>query len=181
MGSSSDNPFSKITEGIGQLADLAKDGLIESLLPPGFNNPLDGSLLKSGAGVLNFISGLTNDPVAKGVLGIAAQGMSGSPSGVISGIQQLLPKPFGEMDGTWGPDAFVAAQQHSGTGAAPGPDLSTFAPDPAMVGAGQTVNNDNSIHVGEGGTVGMNPTEVFDRTERQQRAQQNPQLGTRRF
>nr|WP_238391459.1 MULTISPECIES: tape measure protein [unclassified Mycolicibacterium] len=179
-GSDSNNPFVQITKGIGQLADMAKDGLLESLPPPGFNNPLEGSLLKSGAGVLNFISGLTNDPVAKGILGMASQGMGGSPSGVIEGLTSLLPSPFGGLDGTWGPDGFVAAQQ-AGTDMTPSPDPSTYAPDPAMVGAGQTINNDNSTHIAEGGTVGMDPVSVFDKTQRQQRANQNPQLGTRRF
>jgi phage-related minor tail protein len=182
-GSTSDNPFSQILSGFGQLADLAKGGLIESLLPPGFNNPLEGSLFKSGAGILNFAASITQDPTAKGILGIASQAMGGSASGVVQGIGALIPQPFGDFQ-IGSPSLQPGdAQPHPGSGALPGPAnlASAFMPDPQGNGGGGVVNNDNSVHVAEGGQINENATQILDKTRQQQVAAQNPQLGTRRF
>lgn len=192
----SNNPYMKIMEGIneilpdfGSLAQIGFDGVKETLLPPGFSDPTQWASVKSGGAVLNwlggFLGGFAKVPGMEGLglagslLGVGGSAITGDASGAVGGLMSLLPAPFGQVQGEWGPEGFVATQQHEGTGALPGPGYSAGAvPDPA---GAQTINNDNSVHVGENGTVGMDPATVFDRTQRQQRSQQMPQLGTRRF
>lgn len=191
--SGTQTPYQKIMEGIkeilpdfGGLAGIGLSGLKESLLPPGFSDPQEWGLTKMASSVMQFVGGLVGGipglgPVGK-ILGGAGSALGGDASGAVSSFMDLLPQPFGSTEIFTQPEDFAAAQ-HAGTGAPPGPadPSSAYQPDPAAMGGPQTVNNDNSIHVAENGSIGTDPVKVFDKTQRQQASNQTPHLGTRRF
>ncbi|CKH13937.1 phage tail tape measure protein [Mycolicibacterium smegmatis] len=190
--SDSSNPYVRIIEAIkeilpdfGQLADIGVEGLKETLLPPGFSDPTGWGIFQAGSGILGFLASIIPDPIARGILSIGSNALGGSGSGTVNAIQSLIPAPFGDLQ-VGSPDLMpedFAATQHTGSGGIPNPAnlASAFTPDPAANGGGQTVNNDNSIHIGEGGQVGVDPVAMQDKSQRQQRAQQAPHLGTRRY
>lgn len=180
----SNNPYVKLVEAIkeimpdfGQLADIGVNGLKESLLPPGFADPMELGATKAASGVLGFISSLVQDPTARSILGMASNAVGGNSSGVVSSIESLIPKPFGTLEN--GEEILnpTAAQNPVN----PDPGSPTMVPDAAGAGGGGTTNIDNSVHVAEGGMVGTDPVKVMDKTKRQQTAAQTPHLGTRRF
>lgn len=209
-GSDDSNPFSQIGKGIGQLADLAKGGLKETFLPPGFSDPEGwgitkaiGTLLGFGGGIATGMSNKikSTDPnspqaqalgVAGSILGAGGQIAGGQTGGGISALFDLIPKPKKNADGTpvdpgaanaVAPGQALPDQPHDGTGAVPGPESPMSAnPDPtAGGGGGGTTNVDNSTHIAEGGQINANATQVMEAANRQQVAAQTPQLGTRRF
>ena len=96
-GSGGNNPFSKILDGFGELAQTGVDGIIESFLPPGFDNPLEWGLPKMVGGVLNFVSGLIPDPVARGVLGAVGAGITGDARGAASSLAEAFRPPESEI------------------------------------------------------------------------------------
>ncbi|WP_016890541.1 phage tail tape measure protein [Mycobacteroides abscessus] len=107
------NPYAKIMEGIseilpdfGSLADIGIGGLKESLLPPGFSDPMQWGFLQAGSTLLKFFGGLRNVSDGKPLLGeggalmanITGAAMSGSGSGIVDAIKTIIPAPFGSMD-----------------------------------------------------------------------------------
>jgi hypothetical protein len=194
-GLDTNNPYLKIMEGVkeilpdfGQMADIGIGGLKETLLPPGFEDPQSWPVVQSLSGVMGFIGGLVGGiPGMEGVgkiLGGVGSAIGGDASGATNSFMSLLPAPFGDTNigsPTMLPEDFQAAN-HIGSGGLPGPGnlASAFTPDPEAAQGG-TVNNDNSIHVAEGGQINENATQIMDKTQRQQNSQQMPHLGTRRF
>ncbi|SHR98723.1 phage tail tape measure protein [Mycobacteroides abscessus] len=107
------NPYAKIMEGIseilpdfGGLADIGIGGLKESLLPPGFSDPMQWGFMQAGSTLLKFFGGLRNVSDGKPLLGeggalmanITGAAMSGSGSGIVDAIKTIIPAPFGSMD-----------------------------------------------------------------------------------
>ncbi len=92
-GSSGSDPFSKILDGFGQLAQTGLDGLTETFLPEGFDNPMEWGALKAGGGLLNFFGSLatgSGNPVAGGILSAFGAGVTGDMQGVSSAIGGML-------------------------------------------------------------------------------------------
>lgn len=107
------NPYAKIMEGIseilpdfGGLADIGIGGLKESLLPPGFSDPMQWGFMQAGSTLLKFFGGLRNVSDGKPLLGeggalmanITGAAMSGSGSGIVDAIKTIIPAPFGSME-----------------------------------------------------------------------------------
>lgn len=107
------NPYAKIMEGIseilpdfGGLADIGIGGLKESLLPPGFSDPMQWGFMQAGSTLLKFFGGLRNVSDGKPLLGeggalmanITGAAMTGSGSGIVDAIKTIIPAPFGSMD-----------------------------------------------------------------------------------
>lgn len=107
------NPYAKIMEGVseilpdfGGLADIGIGGLKESLLPPGFSDPMQWGFMQAGSTLLKFFGGLRNVSDGKPLLGeggalmanITGAAMSGSGSGIVDAIKTIIPAPFGSMD-----------------------------------------------------------------------------------
>lgn len=195
-GLDTNNPYLKIMEGIkeilpdfGGLAQIGLDGVKESLLPPGFSDPQQWPMVQSLGGVAQFIGGLIGGiPGLQGlgsIIGGVSSAVTGDASGATSSFMSLLPAPFGDATpvNPGSADIVGANQPHPGSGALPGPANSANAmtPDPAMAGGGGPTHVDQSIHVAEGGQIGTDPARVMESSIRQQRANQMPQLGTRRF
>ncbi len=152
------DPFSKITDGIKDLAKLAQDGLAETLLPEGFSNPFeDWGLLKAGSTLLKFAGGLSPDPNVRGALNIMGSAVGGDAGGVIDGIMGFIPQPFGDIQpGQLG----SAPADFQAQNLAPGASMSSFVPDATHPGSGAppgplVENNFN-------GNVGSNPQDVID-------------------
>jgi TP901 family phage tail tape measure protein len=171
----SDNPYNKLFEAIneilpdfGQMATIAAGGLAETLLPPGFNNPLEGSGIKSASALIGFLGGLSPDPATRAILGGLSAGMTGNAGGVVDAIKGVIPAPFGSLD--TGEGGLAGAL---GLG---GPLASGAVPD--TEGGGMKI--DNSVHIGENGVVGQDPVAVRDQQNRQQRATARTNLGTAR-
>lgn len=106
-------PYAKIMEGIseilpdfGGLADIGIGGLKESLLPPGFSDPMQWGFLQAGSTLLKFFGGLRNISDGSPLLGeggslvanIAGSAMSGSGGGIVDAIKTVIPAPFGSME-----------------------------------------------------------------------------------
>lgn len=92
-GSSGNDPFSKILDGFGQLAQTGLDGITESILPEGFDNPMEWGALKAGGGLLNFFGSLatgSGNPMLGGILGAFGSGITGDMQGVSSAIGGML-------------------------------------------------------------------------------------------
>jgi tape measure domain-containing protein len=92
-GGGSDNPFSKIIDGFSQLGTMAKDGLMETFLPPGFDNPMEWGIPKAAGGLLNFGAGLANasgNPMLGGILGMFGAGVTGDVGGVGQALTGML-------------------------------------------------------------------------------------------
>lgn len=92
-GGSGNDPFSKILDGFGQLGTMAKDGLMETFLPPGFDNPFDWGIPKAAGGLLNFGAGLANasgNPMLGGILGMFGAGVTGDVNGVGQSLSAML-------------------------------------------------------------------------------------------
>lgn len=107
------NPYAKIMEGIseilpdfGGLADIGIGGLKESLLPPGFSDPMQWGFMQAGSTLLKFFGGLRNVSDGKPLLGeggalmanITGAAMSGSGGGIVDAIKTVIPAPFGSME-----------------------------------------------------------------------------------
>ncbi|MCG7607084.1 tape measure protein [Mycobacterium sp. CnD-18-1] len=127
---SGSDPFSKILDGFSELANTAVGGIKESFLPEGFSDPTQWGLLQAGGGLLNFFSGLTPDPVARGILGAFGSGLTGDAGGAVKAIGGIFQPQQGlnadVQGGALAPGAGLmppGADQHSGTGAMPGPQL----------------------------------------------------------
>ena len=88
------DPFSKIFEGFGELAQLGVDGLVESFLPPGFENPMEWGAVKMLGGALNFASSLMPDPIARGILGAVGAGVQGDASGAAGALGSMMSDLF---------------------------------------------------------------------------------------
>lgn len=137
--SSGSDPFSKILDGFGEIAQLGADGAMESLLPPGFENPFDWPMLKSAGGLLNFVGSLMPDPISRGIFGALGSGVTGDASGAVSALGGIfMPQDqsgdltsYGDMGGAY--------------------TEGSFGPETALTGGGV----DNSIHVGENATMDM--------------------------
>ena len=175
------DPFSKIFDGFGELADLAKSGVMETLLPEGFSNPFDWGVPKAAAGVMNFISGLVQDPFAKGALNIGAGILTGDASGVVSSIQGMIPQPFGTLDPaqtSLAPEDFMAYQAAPGVSMAT-PDLAAATPAGGTQGQGGTGTNvDQRIQFN--GNVGADPQQVQTHIASSQNMQFRQKFGTAR-
>ncbi|MDB2220661.1 phage tail tape measure protein [Mycobacteroides abscessus] len=107
------NPYAKIAEGLaeimpdaGGLADIGIGGLKESLLPPGFSDPMQWGFMQAGSTLLKFFGGLRNNSDGSPLLGeggalfanIAGSAMSGSGGGIVDAIKTVIPAPFGSME-----------------------------------------------------------------------------------
>lgn len=195
-GSNSDNPFSQIGSGVGQLVDLAKGGIKETFLPPGFSDPESWGITKMLSGLLGFGGGVlgglgekNGDPglkTAGAILGAGGQIAGGSTGDGVASLISLIPALSGASSVAPGGDnAQIVGENtaHPGTGALPGPESPMSAnPDPTGGGGGGgTTTVDNSTHIAEGGQINQDATQVMEAAKRQQVAQQTPQLGTRRF
>lgn len=159
-GSDSDNPFAKIIDGFGQLGELAKNGAIESFLPPGFDNPLDTPLMKMGGGLLKFIGGLTGDPTAQGIFNIAGGAMTGDVSGMAGSLTSML-FPSNNNGG---------ATQLNGVGAS---DMGG-AYGPGSVGPVDGVNNSKSVD----NSITVNNPTATDTVKSTINAASNKQMGS---
>jgi len=87
------DPFSQILSGFGQLAQTGLDGITESILPEGFDNPMEWGALKAGGGLLNFFGSLatgSGNPMLGGILGAFGSGITGDMQGVSSAIGGML-------------------------------------------------------------------------------------------
>lgn len=71
---------------LGQLADIGVGGLTESLLPPGFINPMTTPVMKSAAALMNFLGGRIPGGGGK-ALSLAGAALGGSGSGVVSALR----------------------------------------------------------------------------------------------
>lgn len=127
---SGSDPFSKILDGFSELANTAVGGIKESFLPEGFSDPTQWGLMQMGGGLLNFFSGLTPDPVARGILGAFGSGLTGDAGGAVKAIGGIFqPQQNLNADaqgGALAPGAGLmppGADQHVGTGSQPGPQL----------------------------------------------------------
>lgn len=92
-GGGSDNPFSKLIDGFSQLAEVGKGGLLETFLPPGFDNPFEWGIPKAAGGLLNFGAGLANasgNPMLGGILGMFGAGVTGDVGGVGQALTGML-------------------------------------------------------------------------------------------
>ena len=133
---SGDDPFSKITDGLSDLADLAMGGIKETLLPEGFSDPTQWGILQAASGIFGFASGLVQDPGARAALGAVSAGLGGDAGGVVDALGTLIPRPFEAGTTTdVGPAPFeplnlapgssaptaVEPAAHQGNGQQPGP------------------------------------------------------------
>lgn len=91
---------------LGSLADIGVGGITESLLPPGFINPMNTPMMKSGAALMNFIGGLMpglipgqGGAMAGQALSLGGALMSGSGSGIVSAIRGFQQLPGNTPDG----------------------------------------------------------------------------------
>ncbi|AID58832.1 tape measure protein [Mycobacterium phage Gaia] len=135
--SSGSDPFSKITDGIAELANLGVEGLKESFLPEGWSDPTQWGLLQAGGGLLKFLGGLSPDPAVQALTGGFGAALTGDAGGVVNAIsgalfpQQQEGQYPGPVDlqpgalpgGTANPAGFTPDGQHAGSGATPGPQL----------------------------------------------------------
>ena len=201
-GSGSDNPFVKIFEGIGDLADMGFKGVKETFLPPGFSDPQDWGITKVLGGLLGFGGGLATiaehkaakdegrppNPILGNIpMGAGSAVSGGSPSSL---LQALVP-PIGKNQagevvvGSPGQSqesfqALLDADQ----GVPHGPDTGANAPAPAAPGVGTgpppgpTTVVDASIHMGD--VNKGDGAQVVQKASNQQAANTRPNFGTRR-
>lgn len=148
-GGGSSNPFSQIISGIAQLGQLGVDGLTETFLPPGFDNPMEWGLPKMASGLLGFFSsvaGASGNPLLGGILGMFGSGLGGDVNGVGSALNNML---FPNMN-QGGAGSYGMGMDPSGMYAGGSPqDVSAWYqgsnPDPTAGGGGTTY--DQSITV----------------------------------
>ncbi|QRY51727.1 tape measure protein [Mycolicibacterium septicum] len=138
------DPFSKITDGVKDLAQLGVDGIKESILPEGWSDPTQWGAVKAGAGLLKFFGGLSPDPGVRALTSGFGSALTGDAGGVVDAITSVIPQPFGSlqpgqaggampggpadfqpgaMAGAPSPAGFTPDAQHQGNGGAPGPQL----------------------------------------------------------
>lgn len=158
--SGGNDPFSKIFEGFGELAQTGVDGLIESFLPPGFDNPMEWGIAKMAGGLLNFASGLMPDPISRGILGAVGSGVQGDASGAASALGQMFRPPQSEVIGN-DPASFNGVGYGDMGGA-----YDQGAPGLSVAGGGA----DQSVNMNFSGPVN------YDAVQTRQVAAQNMQL-----
>lgn len=173
-GAGGSDPFSKIMSGVGDLAQLGVDGLVESFLPPGFSNPMEWGITDMVGGVLNFVGGLMPDPVSRGIFGALGAGITGDAKGATDAIGGIFQSQVG------GPNAVDLSQpgaQLPGIGY--GDMGSAFAEGSAgpQPGGGDPAV-DQSIHVGENASLNMDGAMDQVRVAQNQQVRRN--FGTAR-
>lgn len=89
-GSGGNDPFSKILDGFGELGQMGIDGAVESLLPPGFDNPMEWGITKMAGGLLSFAGGLMPDPISQGIFGALGSGIQGNAGGAASALAGIF-------------------------------------------------------------------------------------------
>lgn len=172
-GGGGDNPYSKIQDGIsqllpdfGSLADIGSNGLKESLLPPGFEDPFNWPMVKSGAALMKWLGGLRNENGfllgdAAPALSIGGAALTGSGSDVVNAVKGIVPKPFGDQQ-SGSPKA--AADSFDPVGSPSGGVSLGGVGDAAMSGwAGQDQQGGNGTVIGQQVNVqqaGMNANDV---------------------
>jgi hypothetical protein len=173
--------FHKSKEGKGEggdkddpmtsLGDIFSKGLTESFLPPGFINPLDTPLAKSGGAALSFFGSLlsgqglgTSSKVLRGFMPSALTPHAATPGNEVTG----------EAGGSGGglpkiqpPGAAQLANLAGFTGGAPG-------------AGGGGVNIDQSINYHDS-TIGHDPQEHQQAVRNDQNAQKRANVGTQRY
>lgn len=191
------NPYAKIMEGIseilpdfGGLADIGIGGLKESLLPPGFSDPMQWGFMQAGSTLLKFFGGLRNVSDGKPLLGeggalmanITGAAMSGSGSGIVDAIKTIIPAPFGSMDAAQLQGApgdinpVIAGAQIPGTGFGDmGSAFSSGSAGPAQGGNGANV--DQSINFNA--PVGTGVDQAMQKAQSAQNQQYRRNNGTR--
>lgn len=172
--SSGSDPFSKILDGVGDLAQVGVDGLVESFLPPGFSNPMEWGITNMAGGLLNFVGGLMPDPVSRGIFGALGAGITGDAKGATNAIGGIFQSTVG------GPNAVDLSQpgaQLPGIGY--GDMGSAFADGSAgpQPGGGDPAV-DQSIHVGENASLNMDGAMDQVRVAQNQQVRRN--FGTAR-
>lgn len=176
-GGGSSNPYRKIAEGISEilpdfagLADIGVGGLTETLLPEGFSNPFEWSSMKSLGGLFGFLGGISPDPATRAVFGMLGAGVTGSGSGMVDAIKGVIPEPFGSLSSVFpGEEGGNVPSPYTPGNIA----LNPQGPPPGPV--------DNSIHIGENGTVGQDPNQVRTTMRREQIMRSRSHLGTARI
>jgi hypothetical protein len=179
---------------LSQLGDIFSKGLTETFLPPGFINPFDTPLAKSGGAALNYLGGLLGkfSPQGGAGLGLAGNLMTGNGSGAMKsmrGVMGFTPQPFtahaaspnAESTGAFGepggsklpqPQAPGIAQLAGFAGGAPG------SPGAAGNGGGNTYNYGPSYN---NSTIGHDPQQHQQAVRNDQNASKRMNVSTQRM
>jgi len=165
--SGGNDPFSKIFDGFGELAQVGVDGLMESFLPPGFSDPTEWGLPKMAGGIMNFIGGLMPEGPGRAIFGMLGAGVTGDAAGAASALGGLFrPQDSNILTGVDSTDmggAFTGAP----------------APHMAMAGAGGT-SVDNSVTINNA-PYQDSTQQVMQNVQGRQMAKQRGHLGTKRI